>query len=499
MEIEKSKAIDTINRIDDNITSKHKLKIVLGSFMLALLFDLFFTGKDPAISYFIYNTVFIITFFTINKDKINYNKKIGGFFIANSVLLSLTFGIYSNPVLYAINILLVPILVVLSNMIMIEETIDWSSITILNKIIKRITYLTLRNNPEIFILINQLLKSRHKRSMSENNKNILKGILISVPLLFIVLLLLSSADMVFSYYISNITSIFNHVSLGNFYKHTLIITIIFIYTFSYVWSYNYSYGNKKDSAVKDAKWQPVTILTVIFIINIVYLIFLIIQFSYLYGGGNNILPAGYTYAEYARKGFFQLVAVTIINFVIVISCMKHIIMDSPKVRYTAKIFFSFLIIFTFSMLFSAHYKLTLYESSYGYTYLRVFVQAFIYLLSVLLCIVLCGIWWCKINIGKLIIVLSLTAYLILNFINVDTIIAKLNINLYYSSNIIDTYYLGNLSYDAVPDLINFKQNIGGDIGIQIDESIAGKRENLKIQRKWYEFNYSMYKAKKILK
>ena len=119
-------------------------------------------------------------------------------------------------------------------------------------------------------------------------------------------------------------------------------------------------------------------------INIVYLLFSIVQFSYLYGGGNNILPSEFTYSEYARKGFFELVAVTIINFTILLSSMKFIKKGNKTINIISNVFLTLLVVFTLNMLFSAHYKMSLYEQTYGFTYLRIFVHLFMIMLFMLL-------------------------------------------------------------------------------------------------------------------
>ena len=47
-------------------------------------------------------------------------------------------------------------------------------------------------------------------------------------------------------------------------------------------------------------------------INFVYILFVSVQFAYLFSGDGE-MPFGLNHAEYARKGFFELLAVTMIN------------------------------------------------------------------------------------------------------------------------------------------------------------------------------------------
>src|SRR5207244_2088993 len=49
-------------------------------------------------------------------------------------------------------------------------------------------------------------------------------------------------------------------------------------------------------------------------VNALFLAFIMVQLAYLFGGQANISAQGFTYAEYARKGFFELVAVAVAAF-----------------------------------------------------------------------------------------------------------------------------------------------------------------------------------------
>ena len=76
--------------------------------------------------------------------------------------------------------------------------------------------------------------------MSSTKKSILRGLIISIPLLIVVLLLLTSADMVFKHYITNLSSGFQFISIGKVINQLLVIIIVFIIIFSYIWSFKYN-------------------------------------------------------------------------------------------------------------------------------------------------------------------------------------------------------------------------------------------------------------------
>ncbi|MDZ7837537.1 MAG: DUF4173 domain-containing protein [Actinomycetota bacterium] len=125
-------------------------------------------------------------------------------------------------------------------------------------------------------------------------------------------------------------------------------------------------------------------ITVLSLLNIVFCVFSIIQFKYLFGGENFIQPSVFTYAEYARRGFFELVAVSVINFLIILIAVSFLKKESKNVTIAIRILLSLVAGFTFVMIASAFYRMSLYEQAYGFTYLRIFVQAFMVLLFFLL-------------------------------------------------------------------------------------------------------------------
>ena len=71
----------------------------------------------------------------------------------------------------------------------------------------------------------------------------------------------------------------------------------------------------------------------------------------------------FTYAEYARRGSFELVAVTLINFTIIIIGINQIKPCPEKLNFFCKVLYTLLAIFTLNMLYSAHYKVSPYEKS----------------------------------------------------------------------------------------------------------------------------------------
>ncbi|MBK5240463.1 DUF4173 domain-containing protein [Clostridium sp.] len=493
----KKKRIREVKNIDSQISMKEKINTIGIALILGIIYDILFTGKAAGVSIPIFYIMFMGFFLWSVGEKVRVKKSVGFISIIPAFLIAVNYCIHSNSILNFFNGIMLLLLTIVSTVLIRYEDIKWDNSSFIKKVLNRGSKAIFENVCKPYMFIKGNIAVRNKKEISSTKKNILRGILISIPLLIIILALLTSSDMVFKSYITNVSSIFENISIGESISHSLVIIIVFTIIFSYIWSFKYNcdeYENKKMSM----KWEPVTMLTIIFIINVVYLLFSIVQVSYLYGGGNNFLSQDFTYSEYARKGFFELVAVTIINFTILISSMKFIKNDNKTINKICNVFLTILVAFTLNMLFSAHYKMSLYEQTYGYTYLRVFVHIFMLMLFMLFIVALIGIWNRKMPLNKVLIVIVLSMFIFLNYINVDKIIAEKNIDIYYKTQKIDVQYLRNLSYDAIAEILKLKDDSNLDVARQVNSYLDDVKKELREEHSWYEFNYSKYKARKIL-
>ena len=98
---------------------------------------------------------------------------------------------------------------------------------------------------------------------------------------------------------------------------------------------------------------------------VVYAVFCGIQIAVLFAGDVSALPEGMTYAEYAREGFFQLLLVSGINVVLIITAQRRFV--SSKALRALLVF---LTVCTYLMEASSAMRMMLYVNAYGLTYLR---------------------------------------------------------------------------------------------------------------------------------
>ncbi|MEN6340110.1 MAG: DUF4173 domain-containing protein, partial [Clostridiaceae bacterium] len=94
-----------------------------------------------------------------------------------------------------------------------------------------------------------------------------------------------------------------------------------------------------------------------------YALFTYVQFTYLFGG---TLPVDLTYSEYAREGFGQFLAVTMINFTVL-----GLSLSKSEPKSAIKVLQSLLILASLVVLASAAWRMLLYVGAYGLTMRRV--------------------------------------------------------------------------------------------------------------------------------
>lgn len=343
---------------------------------------------------------------------------------------------------------------------------------------------------------------RRKGPGNETVRKVLLGMVIGLPLLLIILSLLASADQVFAHYLNEIPNFFEGIRLDEAFAHAFLILFGFLLSFSFIWSL--SVKRKDDQSMNDEKrlngrvLDPVAWLTVLTMVDLVYVAFVAIQCSYLFGGLKDSLPEAFTYSEYARRGFFELVMVAMINFGILWGYFGFVREKRGKSWQLTRILNTLLVACTLVMLFSAHFRMSLYEEAYGYTYLRMFTHLFMGFLLILLLMTLYRIWNERFNLAKPTLVAAVLAYLLVNYINVDAIIARLNTDRYFKTGKVDVNYLSVLSYDAVPELLRLLECDDPEIARRAGNELYWIRERLMEDDPWQSFNFSEHRALRLV-
>ncbi|MEA4889412.1 MAG: DUF4173 domain-containing protein [Clostridiaceae bacterium] len=316
--------------------------------------------------------------------------------------------------------------------------------------------------------------------------SILIGLLLALPVLLILGALLSAADPVFGNLFRSVGRFLADFSLDDWIGKLIMTLLIMPFVFSYLFSgrSGFNMGLLSDGAVSRPgrsgfSFNRPILITFLSCVNLLYLIFALVQVTYLTGAFRAELPDGLTYAEYARSGFFELSFVCLINLVLILLAVR----SGSRQGLSGKLIrIESLLLIAGSAVqwFSAMFRMRLYIQTFGLTLLRFYVTAFMFLLAVLFLYLLIREFVPSLPLFKWMAATTLIALLALNFVNADAWIARHNVERYLNrpagsqitaangettgesaadsrGNLIepeavDADYFQNLSMDAVPAL-----------------------------------------------
>ncbi len=279
---------------------------------------------------------------------------------------------------------------------------------------------------------------------------VLIGLLCAVPVLIVVVPLLISSDAAFK---GMITNIFSNTS--SFFLKTIFGVLLC----PFVISYGFSLKSGRVAKIKKGKFSGIEntyLISFLSAISVCYLLYLFSQLAYFFSAFKGFLPNGeITYAQYARKGFFEMCIIAVINLVIVFFALLLAKKKKGKVCHSIKAIATFISLFTMIIIATAISKMVLYINAYGMTILRITTSAFMLFLSVVFISVILRIYIKKINIIKTALIAAGCIILILGTVNVNSVCARYNYESYKSGrlNSIDTQELYKLGYEGIPYII----------------------------------------------
>ena len=310
----------------------------------------------------------------------------------------------------------------------------------------------------------------------------IRGILLALPVVILFTVLLASADSVFNARLEGLVDWIRIDNLGEFFFRLTYIAII-AYLLLGAYYYGLVESEKLQAGPAD---QPMvkpflgTIESSIILgaVDLLFLTFVILQFTYLFGGTENITLEGFTYSEYARRGFFELVAVAVISLGLFYLLSQETNREGKAQKWLFSGLGLLLVAQVGVILVSAHTRLSLYEAVYGFTRLRTITHVFIIWLGILL-LIAAGLELArKMYRLPFAVVLFIFGFgLTVNAMNLDRFIVEQNIHQALTTDEqsdyagLDAHYLYTLSYDAIPPLFetfdqpglpaDLKEELGG--------------------------------------
>ncbi len=485
------------------VTAADKM-LLAGALLLGIIFVWLFFDKYPGISVPLFVIAYYSLLFAYTRPKLKREARFGWFLCIPVFLISLTFMIFRNDILSVLNVLVLPPLIILQTLLITgENSYKWYSPGILLDILSGMFVRCLAHLPKPFRIISSMIQSRSGKAGKKSvGTRVVIGLVISVPVLLVLLLLLSSADMVFGKMVEKLPEFLNSLSFDEIISRVIIALFIFFISFSYTWSLGHGdklIDDRNGTGLISAKspeekkcWDPVILITVTAAVDILYIFFVIIQFTYLFGKFG--LPEGLTYSEYARNGFSELVFVSLLNMGMLATTLTYTKRMNGSGDIIFRILNSVMICCTFVMLCSAYYRMSLYETAYGFTFLRIMTQAFMIFLFVLFVITMARVWDERVPLLRSYIAAAVVAFTVINYINVDAMIAQKNLARYHETGKIDIYYFRSLSDSAVKEIKVLSEDRDPDVAAAAKEMLAQRESRLASRTDWQAFNLTDYLA-----
>ena len=238
------------------------------------------------------------------------------------------------------------------------------------------------------------------------------------------------------------------------------------------------------------------------LVTLLFAAFVAVQFRYLFGGAGLVeVTPGLTYAEYARSGFFELLAVVLLALPLLLVSDWLLRRDSPRDERVFRVLAGVQILLLIAIAISALKRMRIYTAAYGLTGDRFYATAMLLLISAVL------VWFAATVLRNLrqsfafgTLIASLLAAATLIVMNPDAVIARTNIERATSRTgepPLDVVHATSLSADAVPVLIERFSELEPTAQCGIAKRLLERwppRESLSF-RNW---NWSVARAKQLI-
>jgi len=484
---------------------KDKLFILFAALLGFLFCELILFG-GLGISVPVYVLIFYAFTMFYLRDKEKKPNKASLWLFIPIALISICFGLYSNGLLQFFNVLLLFTLIVLQLSIYAGVTrYPLFSIGTIADFFSTSIALPFSNLHASFQIMSE---KKTDKSKSSTFLKVCIGLVIIIPVAAIIISLLDSADLAFDKVVSGINDVlFNR--LGEYVWKIILGVFIGIPLFGGLYALRYKRKHNLDKKV-DTKLpsliDTIIINTALGVIVGIYAIYLLSQIQYFFSGFTSKLPGGFTLAEYARKGFFELVAVVVINLALIGIAILIAKKKEGQTKKSVKAFVCAISLFTILLISSAISKMVLYVHYFGLTLFRVYAAWFMILLAIIFIAVLFKLTKDKFKIVRFICIASLVMYIGLNFVNVDALIPMYNISMYNNHSLkqLDTEAFTDLSDSMVPYVLPLLDNSDTKIADGAKAVLKNSRANIengkddKGNYPWQAFNISTWQAKTLI-
>lgn len=324
------------------------------------------------------------------------------------------------------------------------------------------------------------------KSVSKNRGiiNVIIGVGISIPVLLVVIPLLVSSDAAFEGLISAVAK-----NIGVYLVEIFLAVIVTPYIISYMFCKKRNLKTGSEAFTKDysgVRFSPNAIsVSFLSVISITYIVYLFSQLAYFFSAFSGILPEGYEYSAsvYARRGFYEMFVIGIINLLVMSAVNIFTKRQNGKISKSIKAAFSFISLFTAVLLITAMSKMKLNIEHFGLSKNRLLVSVFMIMMLVIIAFYIIHIFFPKVSYMQAVIAICSVLFIAVSFADIDAVIAKYNVEAYKDGRLqtVDVSYLEELSDSAAPYII--------ELAVGSDDEIKHNAESIIFNKIHYDYSY----------
>ena len=496
---------------------KHPTRLLLAGLLAGIIFEALFYGKFPGISALVFSLILLAGVALTLRWTTTPITRGNVWLVAALLFFSGMVAVRANGFLISLNLMASLALLALIALYLARQNVH--AVALAAHLIAPVQAALLALTRTMELLAGSgRAQSARLHGQGRRIAPVLRGLLLAAPLLVIFGGLLVAADMVFADLVERVLRFDFLKNLDQWVARGVMILVagwlVAGGLAQLVWRKD---GDKPKSSTLAAQGLglpriigPTESVVVINAVNLLFLLFVVIQISYLFGGLRNITPQGFTYAEYARRGFGELVVVALGVLGLLVGLDTLTRRETPRQQRLFNAGSTLMVLLTLVMLVSAFKRLLLYEEVYGFTQMRIYPHVFMVWLGLLLLWFVTTRWLRPERFGVGVLVAALGFVATLNLLNPDAFIVRQNMARYQSGILhgntrgegIDVGYFGQLSEDAVPTLLAAQDQLSPSDRVALGRILEQKRQDLERTRKqwqpWPAFNLARGRAWKAL-
>lgn len=477
--------------------TKLGLKILGVALLLGILGDAIMRSSPWGLNVPVWTITFSIAAFALGQQRVEMLRGGGARLLLPTILFSTAFVWRDSPVLRALSCL--AILVVLTMVLIRAQGVRIRLAGVTDYVLGGILAAVNVFLGPLSVAIGHVQWGEVLgRPSSRRPFAVVRGTLLALPLLLLFGTLLSASDVVFATIVRRVLDISSVVKLL---AHLPLVVLIGWTVAGYL--RGLFIGKECPNLIGRATPAPrlnrIDMGVMLGSLDFLFLLFVVVQLRYLFGGASLVtIKPGLTYAEYARSGFFELVAVAALALPVLLAVGWLLRREHHKDERFFRLLALAQVLLLFVIMASAVERMALYQREFGQTELRFYTTAFMGWLGLVF------VWFLatvlrgqreRFAFGALAAGLATIAFLYA--LNPDGLIARTNLARAARRSSFDAAYLGSLSADAVPTLIAGLPSLGATDRCKVATTIL-RNGMVSQSADWRTWNWSRRKAQKWL-